>query len=462
MKSNSRFKLVIEAILIALLVSGCGLAKCGDGICDYPAENCYICKKDCRDPNDMCCKPNSPLDGRCTDFDCDGDTNCPDVHPQNIRTGGNPKWSQANNLIVFDDFVNNSGGSLGCNLNPLSCNFEIFTMKPDGTDVQCLTCDKSTLSSAGHRGQPYWHPSGNYIVFSAENKNYERWRNERDLTVIPAASGRNNNVWIMTADGEQFWQITDIAESSGIIRPSFSPDGTMIYWNEEYSIDEHGVPSPWSVSANPLGEKWGLWRIRIADISFGTEPVISNNHIININEKYPGKVLLEGQGIQPDNEHLIFAAADISETSGCCFWGNKQIFGYCHWADIYMTDLNGNNLIRLTNTPYLHSENPELSPDGEKIIFTESKWCVGKGVDIYMMNSDGSDRIRLTHLNNPNCPDDYLGFGSAGELDWSPDGTKILFAPIVDTKITYPYVNCNIYMLDIEEFIQEYTCPRCP
>jgi len=438
MKSNSRFKLVIPAILIALLVSGYGLAKskCGDGNCDYPAENCYNCKKDCLDPNDTCCKSDSPLDGRCTDFDCDGDTNCPDVHPQLIRSGRLPKWSHSKNLISFDDFINDK--------------FEILTMEPDGSDVKCLTCNKLSLPG-GHKGQSYWHPSDEYLVFTAENDAYKRQNFGLDLTVIPGASGRNNDVWIMTSDGEKFWRITNTPENGGVIRPSFSPDGKILYWNEEYSIEKYGEPSKWSVRKNRLGEKWGLWRIVMADISFDQgEPSVTNIRKVNINEIYPNKVLIEGQGIQPDSEHLVFAAADISETSGCCYWGVSNIFGYTHWSDIYITDLDGTNLERLTNTPYLHNENTEYSPDGKKIAFTETKWCVGKSGDIYLMNSDGNNRIRLTHFYNQNCPDDYLGlyYGSAGdELAWSPDSSKIMFGAVVGYQKKYPYLNCNIYML---------------
>ena len=447
---------IIVVISAVILLSGMSRRqwiedKCGDGICQK-SEACNICPQDCKDPNIVCCKAKFPTDGRCADFDCIGDTNCPDNHPQVIRSGRFPKWSKAKNLIVFDDFVNEQGNSLGCNLSPLSCNYEIFTMKPDGSDVRCLTCNKPGLGN-GHKGQPYWYPSGDYIVFTAENTDYLRWKDGDDLTVVPGICGRNNDVWIMTADGERFWRITNVPESGGIIRASFSPDGTMLYWNEEYSIDEHGQPSQWSVQRNPLGEKWGLWRIRIADIDLASgEPVMTNHRTVDINKLYSNKVLIEGQGIGPDN-HLIFAAADTSETAGCCQWGwpGEEVFGYTHWSDIYTTDLNGNNLKRLTNTPYLHTENPEFSPDGKRIIFSETRWCVGKSGDIYLMNSDGSNRMRLTHLYNPNCPD-YLGLyngGAGDELDWSPDGEKITFSAITGSKIIYPYVEASIFILDV-------------
>lgn len=39
-------------------------ATCGDGICE-PKEACFSCPQDCQDPNVVCCKADSPKNGRC-------------------------------------------------------------------------------------------------------------------------------------------------------------------------------------------------------------------------------------------------------------------------------------------------------------------------------------------------------------------------------------------------------------
>ena len=139
-----------------------------------------------------------------------------------LREGGRyPKWCHQNNLIAFDQVVDG--------------NYEIFVMKPNGSEVKCLTGGKKELTT-GHKGQPYWHPSGKYIVFSAENDEYQR-RKPNDMTAVPGISGRSNDVWIMTSDGSKFWRVTNTPENGGIIRPSFSPDGKTLYWNEEWSLE---------------------------------------------------------------------------------------------------------------------------------------------------------------------------------------------------------------------------------
>ena len=106
--------------------------------------------------------------------------------------------------------------------------------------------------------------------------------------------------------------------------------------------------------------------------------MVTNIRTVNINKLYPGKVLLEGQGIQPDNEHMIFPAADITETEGTINWGGEGVFGREHWGDLYTTDLEGGSLVRLTSALYHHDENPEYSPDGSKIVWTQTQGGIGE------------------------------------------------------------------------------------
>ena len=41
----------------------------------------------------------------------------------------------------------------------------------DGSGVECLTCNKYILQL--HNGNPEWHPSGEYIVFQAQDPDLE-------------------------------------------------------------------------------------------------------------------------------------------------------------------------------------------------------------------------------------------------------------------------------------------------
>ena len=80
--------------------------------------------------------------------------------------------------------------------------------------------------------------------------------------------------------------------------------------------------------------------------------------------------------------------------------------------EIYVMNSDGSNQVRLTNNPFFDSS-PSWSPDNKKIAFASNR---DGNYEIYVMNADGSNPTRLT--NNP--------FGDFGP-SWSPDGSKIAF-----------------------------------
>ncbi len=98
--------------------------------------------------------------------------------------------------------------------------------------------------------------------------------------------------------------------------------------------------------------------------------------------------------------------------------GTKVAFQY--WLDrntpeIYVMDVDGGNLTRLTNNKY-YDDYPEWSPDGNKIVFVSGR---DGNEEIYVMNADGSNQQRLTNNNKR----DVLP-------DWSPDGSEIVFQSV--------------------------------
>jgi Tol biopolymer transport system component len=73
--------------------------------------------------------------------------------------------------------------------------------------------------------------------------------------------------------------------------------------------------------------------------------------------------------------------------------------------EIYVIDVDGGNLRRLTDTPAAEG-NPSWSPDGTKLVFPSRRagdW------EIYTMNADGTDPQRLTDTPQ-----------SEGAPSWSP------------------------------------------
>ena len=95
-------------------------------------------------------------------------------------------------------------------------------------------------------------------------------------------------------------------------------------------------------------------------------------------------------------------------------------------SDIYSMDVNGDNLLQLTNHPATDWF-PACSPDGRRIAFISER---GLTSDLYVMDSDGSNAIRLTQDNL-----------FEARPSWSPDGTKIAFVSTRDG-------NSHIYLMD--------------
>ena len=104
--------------------------------------------------------------------------------------------------------------------------------------------------------------------------------------------------------------------------------------------------------------------------------------------------------------------------------------------DIYVMDPDGGNTIRITDD-VLEDTDPAWSPDGSMIAFTRGArtFVTGRGVkrDIHTMSADGSNQVNLT---NENEFDDQ-------DPDWSPDGTQIAFHSERDGNNEIYVINAN-------------------
>jgi TolB protein len=107
----------------------------------------------------------------------------------------------------------------------------------------------------------------------------------------------------------------------------------------------------------------------------------------------------------PDGDALLFAGGPEDE----------------RW-DIWTVAVSGSTPPeRITETPGLEESAPAWSPDGTHIAFTRRRRALAS---LAVADQDGGDRTRITGRS--------LDVESYGGIDWSPDGSRIVFGGLGD------------------------------
>ena len=151
-------------------------------------------------------------------------------------------------------------------------------------------------------------------------------------------------------------------------------------------------------------------------------------------EKFKYKLVSTGKGrttcafFTRDNKHVIYASTH--EGADTCppnvdraKYGNKYIWPVYGSYDIYMADLNGRIVKKLTNAPGYDAE-ATVSPDGKKMLFTSLR---NGDLDLYIMDLKTGYTRQITNS---------LGYDGGGWF--SPDGKKIVWRasrPKTDAEI---------------------------
>lgn len=273
--------------------------------------------------------------------------------------------------------------------------YDIHLIKPDGSNDICLTCNHPLLPNK-HIACPYWHPSGKWLLMTVEEASHAG----SSVDALPGF-GAYCDIWIMNSTGTKAYMLVDIISDNdhGVIAPRFSHDGKQIVWTDRKTHPD---------IFNPM-QQAGYWTIKIADFRFrqsDSVPEISNIRTI----EPVSNAFYECYGFSPDDSRLIF-----------CSNMNQVSFLNEH---IYTIDTLGNNLLKLTQTDY--NEHAFYKPDGSKIVWMSNTQSEAGGTDWWRMNTDGTNKERLTHYNQSDYSD-YAGHAVwAGLGSFSANGSQFV------------------------------------
>ncbi|HUR12321.1 MAG TPA: hypothetical protein VM012_13175 [Flavitalea sp.] len=151
------------------------------------------------------------------------------------------------------------------------------------------------------------------------------------------------------------------------------------------------------------------------------------------NDPFVPRLISSGKGrttcgfFMRDNKHIVYASTHLAADT-CPPVPDRNVLKRYIWPiytgyDIFMSDLTGKIVKRLTSTPGYDAE-ASISPDGSKMLFTSTR---DGDLDLYCMNLKSGKTTRITK---------ELGYD--GGSWFSPDGKKIVWRasrPKTDAEI---------------------------
>jgi TolB protein len=257
----------------------------------------------------------------------------------------------------------------------------------NGCDIYVINADGSGLRRLTDGMEPAWSPDGKKVAFA-------RWRDPRGLYVIDE-------------DGSNETLVFGWVAAKG---PAWSPDGSRIAFTRWYGgLDSDTEMSFWGFHWTlPADHWWKLGVVRLEDGYFhdlrcyphSLSPTWSSDGSVIAYDSDFGIHLTNEEGTigdVTDDRSLFALSTDVRDISPV--WspdGSRIAFGFSqhdHW-EIYVMNADGSNRVRLTQEelfakPPPNNVSPAWSPDGRHIAFfsdRNGKW------ELYVMDADGSNQ----------------------------------------------------------------------
>ncbi|MHB8417804.1 MAG: TolB family protein [Myxococcales bacterium] len=274
--------------------------------------------------------------------------------------------------------------------------YNVFVVNADGSDDHSITYENPLLPGY-NAGCANWSPSGNYIVFAAENSMGKDAG--ADSSAI-CGLGIYQDLWAILPDGGAAWQLTEGAtnQAGGTMIPRFARDGRVV-WTQM------------TARAQGLGAQvLGYWDLKIAQFEeTGGGPRLTGVQTLQPAGSEP-QAFYESGDFSPDGNSYVFTSSYLS---GKPAYANQ----------IFRLDFDGGTVTPLTSSQY-YSEHPRYTPDGKTIVWMANYQNAKGGDDWWLMNADGSNQRRLSSFNDPSSPEYRSGMVViTGSVAWDPTGT---------------------------------------
>jgi len=326
-------------------------------------------------------------------------------------------WSPDGHKIAFD-----SHGALDGSSGPAVAD-NIWVVNSDGSGATPLT-KLSTLGADS--SQPIWSPDGSKLVFTSA-----RALDGTDAvnfgTPDGAEPGSTSNIWVINADGSGAAPLTRITANQAVsLDPAWSPDGKKLAFASSRALDGTNAVNGFSCSPQQTQLVCPVFNIWVMNADGSGATPLTKFSTLGADSIFPIW--------SPDGSRLVFISggqniwvinADGSgaaplTANGAAFdpaWspdGTKLAFdsptGSFQMFNIWVMNADGSNATPLTKLTFSRAYGPAWSPDGSELVFTSNRALDGtdaivsaNGVNIWVMNADGSNVTPLTKLTQAAC-----------------------------------------------------------
>lgn len=276
-------------------------------------------------------------------------------------------------------FVGNQSGS-----------WQLYTINPDGSGMTQITNLDATDFD---QWLPDFSPDGEQIVFCYGQG--------------PSSGNAQTEIYVMNVDGTNMVQLTH--DGLYDCAPRWSPDGSHIIFVRLDPVSFQTVVTTMLPDGSQMtgltSRLWGAFRsgyspdmqrIFYESTQAGFVSVLwaMNADGSNQTRLTPASLRAGDIAVSPDGKNIAF--------------NNNQNSPGVLANRVFVMNVDGTHVRQITHggAAQTHDGMPNYSPDGTKIVFTSDRMNTPGTLDLFTMNSDGSNLTRIaTGITVGGCPD---------------------------------------------------------